>query len=69
MKDRKERTGKRDTRGLEGPVLQIVEGDRKASNWWCKLDVVLGLMFGEPTTLKTLVNTTVYLKWINTGQV
>jgi phosphoglucan,water dikinase len=69
VKDRKERTGKWDTRGLDGPALQIVEGDRKASNWWRKLDVVLGLLSGEPATLKTLVNAAVYLKWINTGQI
>ena len=72
VKDRKERSGKWDTKGLDGPVLQIVEGDRKASNWWRKLDVVRELVSGEivkTERLKALVNAAVYLKWINTGQI
>lgn len=72
VKDRKERSGKWDTTGLDGPALQIVEGDKSASNWWRKLDVVRGLLSGEVAKterLKTLVNAAVYLKWINTGQI
>ncbi|KAG0556349.1 hypothetical protein KC19_11G046700 [Ceratodon purpureus] len=72
VKDRKERTGKWDTRGLDGPALQIVEGDKKASNWWRKLDAVRELLSSEVAKkerLKTLVNAAVYLKWINTGQI
>lgn len=72
VKDRKDRSGKWDTTGLEGPTLQIVEGDKSASNWWRKLDVVRELLSGEVAKterLKTLVNAAVYLKWINTGQI
>ncbi|KAG0565181.1 hypothetical protein M758_8G165600 [Ceratodon purpureus] len=72
VKDRRERSGKWDTSGLDGPALQIVEGDKSASNWWRKLDVVRDLLSGEVAKkerLKTLVNAAVYLKWINTGQI
>lgn len=72
VKDRRERSGKWDTSGLDGPALQIVEGDKSASNWWRKLDVVRDLLSGEVAKkerLKTLVNTAVYLKWVNTGQI
>jgi phosphoglucan,water dikinase len=70
--DRRERSGKWDTSGLDGPAVQIVEGDKSASNWWRKLDVVRDLLSGEVAKkerLKTLVNAAVYLKWINTGQI
>ncbi|XP_024402326.1 phosphoglucan, water dikinase, chloroplastic [Physcomitrium patens] len=72
VKDRKERSGKWDTTGLGGPTLQIVEGDKSASNWWRKLDVVRDLLSGEAgkkDRLKALINAAVYLKWINTGQI
>ena len=72
MKDRRERSGKWDTTGLDGPALQIVEGDKSASNWWRKLDVVRDLLCGEVAKkdrLKALVNAAIYLKWINTGQI
>lgn len=70
--DERERAGKWDVTGLDGPALQIVEGDKSASNWWRKLEVVRTLLTGELGTkdrLKTLVNVAVYLKWINTGQI
>lgn len=72
VQDRKQRSGKWDTSGLDGPALQIVEGDKSASNWWRKLDVVRELLSTEVAKterLKTLVNAAVYLKWINTGQI
>lgn len=61
-----------DTSGLVGPALQLVEGDKSASNWWRKLEVVHGLLTGEwgrKERLESLVNVAVYLKWINTGQI
>lgn len=61
-----------ETSGLDGPALQIVEGDKNASNWWRKLEVVRTLLTGELATkdrLRTLVNIAVYLKWIITGQI
>jgi phosphoglucan,water dikinase len=70
--DGKETAGKWDATGLDGPALQIVEGDKSASNWWRKLEVARTLLTGELGTkerLKTLVNVAVYLKWINTGQI
>ena len=68
----KESARKWDTTGLDGPALQIVEGDKSASNWWQKLEVVRTLLTSELGTkdrLKALVNVAVYLKWINTGQI
>ncbi|KAG0626216.1 hypothetical protein M758_2G111500 [Ceratodon purpureus] len=70
--DGNERAGKWDSTGLDGPALEIVEGDKGASNWWRKLEVVRTLLTGELGTkerLKTLVHVAVYLKWINTGQI
>lgn len=62
-----------ETSGLAGPALQLVEGDKSASNWWRKLEVVHRLLTGEwgskEERLQSLVNVAVYLKWINTGQI
>ncbi|KAK3414637.1 hypothetical protein EUGRSUZ_H00494 [Eucalyptus grandis] len=61
-----------DTSGLEGVALKLVEGDRNARNWWRKLEVVRELIVenlqGE-NRLEALVNSAIYLKWINTGQI
>lgn len=58
--------------GLEGPAAKLVEGDRNARNWWQKLEVVRELLMsemGKTNRLEALVNTAIYLKWINTGQI
>ncbi|KAG6548416.1 hypothetical protein Mapa_009902 [Marchantia paleacea] len=68
----REQSGKWDTTGLQGPAKHIVEGDKGAANWWRKLEVVRSLVTGElgkTERLETLVNASVYLKWINTGQI
>lgn len=64
--------GKWDTSGLEGPALLLVDGDKNANNWWRKLDLVQNLLIGDTgktRRLDTLVNISIYLKWINTGQI
>ncbi|KAL5711600.1 phosphoglucan, water dikinase [Ranunculus cassubicifolius] len=61
-----------DTSGLEGFALKLVEGDRSARNWWQKLEVVRGLLVDSLQTgdrLEALTYSSVYLKWINTGQI
>lgn len=68
----RERARKWDTSGLEGFVLNLVEGDRNARNWWQKLDVVRELLVGSTETgdrLEALIYSAIYLKWINTGQI
>lgn len=69
---KRENTGKWDTSGLEGSAAYLVDGDKKANNWWRKLDVVQNLVTGDlakTNRLDTLVNVSIYLKWINTGQI
>ncbi|CAN6580302.1 unnamed protein product [Malus baccata var. baccata] len=64
--------GKWDTSGLEGLALKLVEGDRNARNWWKKLEVVRDLLVGSLQSedrLDALINSAIYLKWINTGQI
>lgn len=64
--------GKWDTSGLEGLALKLVEGDRNARNWWRKLEVVRDLLVGSLQSedrLDALINSAIYLKWINTGQI
>ncbi|KAI4326410.1 hypothetical protein MLD38_031729 [Melastoma candidum] len=62
-----------DTSGLEGSAVKLVEGDRNARNWWKKLEIVRELLVeslqdgGDP--LGALVCSSIYLKWINTGQI
>ncbi|XP_021805227.1 phosphoglucan, water dikinase, chloroplastic [Prunus avium] len=61
-----------DTSGLEGLALKLVEGDRNARNWWQKLEVVRDLLVGSSQSedrLDALINSAIYLKWINTGQI
>lgn len=61
-----------DTSGLEGFALKLVEGDRKARNWWQKLEVVRELLVGNLESgdwLEALIFSAIYLKWINTGQI
>ncbi|KAK9289169.1 hypothetical protein L1049_017643 [Liquidambar formosana] len=66
-------TGRKwDTSGLEGLALKLVEGDRNARNWWQKLEVVRELLVGSLETgdrLEALICSSIYLKWINTGQI
>ncbi|MCO5596749.1 hypothetical protein L7F22_050818 [Adiantum nelumboides] len=69
---KRESTGKWDTSGLEGAAFQLVDGDKRANNWWRKLEVVQNLVTGDLATsdrLDTLINVSIYLKWINTGQI
>lgn len=68
----RENTGKWDTSGLEGSALHLVEGDKNAKNWWRKLEVVQNLVtsdLAQTDRLNTLINVSIYLKWINTGQI
>ncbi|MCO5613028.1 hypothetical protein L7F22_067302 [Adiantum nelumboides] len=69
---KRESTCKWDTSGLEGSAFQLVDGDKRANNWWRKLEVVQNLVTGDLATsdrLDTLINVSIYLKWINTGQI
>lgn len=61
-----------DTTGLQGSALKIVEGDKNGRNWWRKLEVVRDLLDGSLQSeerLEALVYSSIYLKWINTGQI
>ncbi|CAN0898658.1 Phosphoglucan, water dikinase, chloroplastic [Linum grandiflorum] len=61
-----------DTSGLEGLSLKLVESDQGARNWWMKLEVVRDLIAGSLDSkdrMDALVYTSIYLKWINTGQI
>ncbi|KAF8402196.1 hypothetical protein HHK36_013148 [Tetracentron sinense] len=61
-----------DTGGLQGLALKLVEGDRNARNWRRKLEVVCELLVGSldnEDRLEALINSAIYLKWINTGQI
>ncbi|KAL3702008.1 hypothetical protein R1sor_020030 [Riccia sorocarpa] len=67
----REKSGKWDTTGLDGPAKILVEGDKNAANWWRKLEVARDLLTGDvgrSQRLESLINISVYLKWINTGQ-
>ncbi|KAH7438540.1 hypothetical protein KP509_04G019300 [Ceratopteris richardii] len=64
--------GKWDTSGLDGSAFDLVDGDKHARNWWRKLEVVQKLVTnteGGLNRLGTLINVSIYLKWINTGQI
>ncbi|PKU88114.1 phosphoglucan, water dikinase, chloroplastic [Dendrobium catenatum] len=61
-----------DTKALDGLALELVEGDKTARNWWRKLEVVHSLLSGNLNLvdrLEALVYCSIYLKWINTGQI
>ncbi|KAL6188905.1 hypothetical protein ACLB2K_040296 [Fragaria x ananassa] len=61
-----------DTSGLEGLSLKLVEGDQNARNWWRKLEVVRDILLESSQSeerLSALINSSIYLKWINTGQI
>ncbi|CAN1346660.1 Phosphoglucan, water dikinase, chloroplastic, partial [Linum perenne] len=61
-----------DTLGLQGLSLKLVEGDQGARNWWRKLEVVRELIAGSLDSrdrMDALVYSSIYLKWINTGQI
>lgn len=69
---KRENMGKWDTSGLEGSAFQLVDGDKRSNNWWRKLEVVQNLVTGDLSKcdrLDTLINVSIYLKWINTGQI
>ncbi|XP_074574253.1 phosphoglucan, water dikinase, chloroplastic [Curcuma longa] len=58
------------TDGLDSVALRLVEGDRSARNWWRKLEVVRELLTDmDGNRLEALVYASIYLKWINTGQI
>ncbi|WJX21799.1 Phosphoglucan, water dikinase, chloroplastic, variant 2 [Trifolium repens] len=60
-----------DTSGLQGLPLKLVQGDQSARNWWRKLEIVRDIVesvHGEDQ-LEALIYTSIYLKWINTGQI
>ncbi|XP_042390095.1 phosphoglucan, water dikinase, chloroplastic-like [Zingiber officinale] len=58
------------TDGLDGVALKLVEGDRSARNWRRKLEVVRELLTDmDGNRLEALVYASIYLKWINTGQI
>ncbi|KAK3204499.1 hypothetical protein Dsin_018545 [Dipteronia sinensis] len=61
-----------DTSGLEGLALKLVEADRHARNWWRKLEVVRELIVENMQSgdrLEALIYSSIYLKWINIGQI
>ncbi|KAL8172262.1 hypothetical protein V2J09_024066 [Rumex salicifolius] len=61
-----------DASHLEGLSLKLVEGDKVGRNWWRKLDIVRALISENSDSkdrLDALVNSAIYLKWINTGQI
>ncbi|KAF9610095.1 hypothetical protein IFM89_019935 [Coptis chinensis] len=60
-----------DTSGLEGFALNLVIGDRNGRNWRRKLEVVRELLVGTETgdRLEALIYSSIYLKWINIGQI
>lgn len=66
-----ERRGKWDSSGLTGVAKALVEADKGAGNWWRKLETVENLLLplqpGE--RLEALVYASIYLQWINTGQI
>ncbi|XP_027189138.1 phosphoglucan, water dikinase, chloroplastic isoform X2 [Cicer arietinum] len=60
-----------DTSDLQGLPLKLVQGDQTGRNWWRKLDIVrdiVGNVEGEDR-LEALIYCSIYLKWINTGQI
>ncbi|CAI8601623.1 unnamed protein product [Vicia faba] len=60
-----------DTSALQGLPLYFVQGDQTARNWWRKLEIVRHIVetvHGEDR-LEALIYTSIYLKWINTGQI
>ncbi|CAM6112841.1 unnamed protein product [Calypogeia fissa] len=68
----RDQVGNWDTTGLDEPAKHIVEGDKNSANWWRKLEVVRSLVAGElgkAERLESLINSSIYLKWINTGQI
>ncbi|PIA25745.1 hypothetical protein AQUCO_10800026v1 [Aquilegia coerulea] len=72
--EHRDREGSRnwDTSALQGFALKLVEGDRNARNWWRKLELVRELLAGsleDGDRLDALIYSSIYLKWINTGQV
>ncbi|CAI6010472.1 unnamed protein product [Closterium sp. NIES-65] len=66
-----ERRGRWDTSGLEGPAKTLVEADKGAGNWWRKLEVVeqLLLPLERGQRLDAMIYASIYLQWINTGQI
>ncbi|KAK1593005.1 hypothetical protein Q3G72_034339 [Acer saccharum] len=61
-----------DTSGLEGLALKLLEADRNARNWWRKLEVVRELIVENMQSgdrLEALIYSSIYLKWINIGQI
>ncbi|KAF9610090.1 hypothetical protein IFM89_019930 [Coptis chinensis] len=71
--EHRDREGSRnwDTSGLEGFALNLVIGDRNGRNWRRKLEVVRELLVGTETgdRLEALIYSSIYLKWINIGQI
>jgi phosphoglucan,water dikinase len=68
----RERERKWDTSNLEGLALKLVQGDQNGRNWWRKLEVVRDLLVGNlegGDRLDALIYSSIYLKWINTGQI
>ncbi|XP_078158821.1 chloroplastidic phosphoglucan, water dikinase (ATGWD3) isoform X2 [Carex rostrata] len=58
--------------GLEGVALELVKGDKDSRNWWRKLEVVRDLVTGcsaKGNRMEALIYSSIYLKWINTGQI
>ncbi|GAV57540.1 CBM_20 domain-containing protein/PPDK_N domain-containing protein [Cephalotus follicularis] len=61
-----------DTSDLEGLAFRLVEGDKIARNWWRKLELVRELIVGRMRSvdrLEALIYSSIYLKWVNTGQI
>ncbi|KAJ9515551.1 hypothetical protein QJQ45_021630, partial [Haematococcus lacustris] len=76
VRSRKEsggRAGVWRTEGLQGPLLDLVQGDQAASNWLKKLELMKGLLVDRPhmmrPQLEELAACYVYATWINTGAI
>ncbi|GJP30882.1 hypothetical protein CLOM_g7209 [Closterium sp. NIES-68] len=66
-----ERRGRWDTTGLDGPAKKLVEADKGAGNWWRKLETVEQLLLPVERSqrLDAMIYASIYLQWINTGQI
>lgn len=60
-----------DTNGLEGAALRLVSGDREASSWLRKLQMVKDLLVDSAPAMRpsldALAHAYVYLAWVATG--
>jgi len=68
----RDRAGRWDAGGLDGPALSLVEGDRDAGSWRKKLEVVERLLRAEGEAgpgEEALACCAVYLQWVASGAI